>query len=140
MEWLQENEERFELCLASGVLYHMREPVKLVELISRCCDSVFFWTHYYDPEVLRPPSPLADKFDQTLVTEHGGFAHTLHRQLYGPALESGFCGGNVDHSMWMERDDIIGALRHFGYSRIEVAFDRPDHSNGPSLALLARRV
>ena len=34
----------------------------------------------------------------------------------------------------------MGALRHYGFSRIEVAFDQVDHPNGPALALLAERV
>jgi hypothetical protein len=138
VEWLRTNDDHFGLCVASGVLYHMRNPVELVELISKSCDSLFLWTHYYDENVIEG-SRHSGNFVESLVSEQGGFTHTLHRHLYGPDLDAGFCGGNAHYSMWMERADILRAVEHFGYKEVEVGFDEPDHQNGPCLALVARR-
>ena len=39
---------RFDICIASGVLYHMREPLRLLEGATRAANDVCIWTHYYD--------------------------------------------------------------------------------------------
>lgn len=139
VEWLRTAQDRFDLCVASGVLYHMRQPVELLELISEKADCIFLWTHYYDADRIPSGSPMAANFADTVEAAHDGFAHVLHRQVYGPELQTGFCGGNERFSMWMEREGVLGALEHFGFRDVEIGFDVPDHPNGPSLALLARR-
>ncbi|MDP8974896.1 MAG: class I SAM-dependent methyltransferase [Actinomycetota bacterium] len=139
VEWLRTADQAFDLCVASGVLYHIANPVELIDLVGKRSDHVFYWTHYFDAEVIGADHRLATAFGATLTAEHDGFVHTLHRRSYGASLDSGFCGGNQRFSNWLERQDLLGALRHFGYSDIDVAFDAPDHPNGPSLALVARR-
>ena len=38
--------------VASGVLYHMMNPVELIARISNIADAVYLWTHYFDRELL----------------------------------------------------------------------------------------
>ena len=38
----------FDICFASGVLYHMRNPAELIALIARATDRVLLWTHYME--------------------------------------------------------------------------------------------
>ena len=47
-QFLSSNEQHFDVVFASGVLYHMTNPVRLLFDISRSCRKVFLWTHYYD--------------------------------------------------------------------------------------------
>jgi SAM-dependent methyltransferase len=127
----------FDLCVASGVLYHMRNPVELIELLARRCRShLFLWTHYYDA------AQAADKasFSGSHSAEHQGFGHTLHRYEYQAALDwSGFCGGTAPYAHWLTRGDIVGALQHFGFDIVSTGFDTENQSPGPSFALVARR-
>ena len=48
LEYLRPCTEHFDLCLASGVLYHMVNPAELIGLIAKVSDRAIIWTHYYD--------------------------------------------------------------------------------------------
>ena len=52
-EYLRATSERFDAVVASGVLYHMRNPVELLRNIARVTDRVFIWSHYYSAEPLQ---------------------------------------------------------------------------------------
>jgi len=132
---------RFDMCLASGVLYHMQDPVELIAGLARKCKShLLLWTHYYDEGIIRNSPVLAPKFTGATTAVHEGFQHTLHRQEYQTALKwGGFCGGTAPTSNWMSREDILACLRHFGFQDLRIAFDHRDHPNGPAFAVAATR-
>jgi hypothetical protein len=141
VEYLRSERTRFDVCIASGVLYHMVNPVELLALIARTSDRVYLWTHYYDKGLIAAKPTLFAKLPSSHVAECEGFRHTLYRYEYRTALEwAGFCGGSAPFSHWLSRPDIFACLRHFGLTDIRVAFDEPDHANGPSVALVAMRT
>jgi hypothetical protein len=87
--------------------------------------------------VAQNPVPGA-KFSEALEREHAGFQHTVHRFNYGPSLDwKGFCGGGDVYSYWMEKDQIVGALRQFGFTD----FRTEQHPNihGSALLVVARK-
>ncbi len=137
--YLEEEQPRYDIVLASGVLYHMRDPVHLIDLISRAADRVYLWTHYYDSEVCGAVG--SPRFPAATETESQGFRHTLYRQEYLHLLRTdAFCGGGATFSNWLTRSDILGALRHFGFQQIETAFEQSDHYAGPAFSAVARRA
>lgn len=141
VEYLRSTEDEFDLCFASGVLYHMRDPVETLELITKVAGQLFVWTHVYDEAVVDASELLRPRFSAHKPATHGGFEHVLHRFNYEDALRlKGFCGGGARYSNWLSRDDLFGALEHFGWRIEGVGFDQPDHPHGPALALLARRA
>jgi len=138
--YLENNTEPFDLVIASGVLYHMSDPVKLLQLIANTADRVFLWSHYYDPDILQGHAELAHKFAPGTTLDHEGFRYEAAVQSYKSALKwAGFCGGRESTSRWLTRDSILRALRHFGYQKISIGFDQPDHVNGPAFAVCARK-
>ncbi|HZM69124.1 MAG TPA: class I SAM-dependent methyltransferase [Candidatus Cryosericum sp.] len=141
LEYLRREERRFDLCLASGVLYHMQDPVELIDLLSRrCAGFLLLWTHYYDPVMVRSDRRLARKFGSGREHERGGFRHTLYPYHYRDAREKpGFCGGALPTSAWMTREEILSALAHFGFADLRVGSDEPRQRNGPAFAVIARR-
>jgi hypothetical protein len=140
VEWLRTNRTRFDVCIASGVLYHMRNPAELIALAAKASDRLFIWTHYYDQAIISKNPKLAHKFSSGMPNEYAGFQHTLYRQEYKAALNwIGFCGGSEEFSHWLSRDDILACLRHFGLNDIQTNFEQPDHPNGPGFALTAVR-
>ena len=141
VEHLRSRPPRVDLVVASGVLYHMRNPVELLALCAEVTDTLFLWTHYYDAALLAKTADVDVRFPESVPSEHAGYQHTLYRQTYGVALTSAsFCGGSTTFSNWLDRDDLLGALAHVGFSYVAVAFDEKEHPNGPSLALVARRT
>jgi SAM-dependent methyltransferase len=139
LEYLRQRPAKFDACLALGVLYHMLDPVELIELIARSSDRVLMWTHYYDPEIMAHDPRFAQRFRTSTRAQRGGFAHTLYPDSYGADLaKPGFCGGSNPQRNWMSRDEIVACLAHFGLGRIEIQ-DDPGHPNAPAVTLVARR-
>lgn len=132
--------QRYDLVVASGVLYHMTEPLMLLDLICNVTDRVFLWTHYYDPEVVAAglDAPL---FGPPELQTQGGFSCIGSRRNYPDAALAwaGFNGGANRHATWLTRDGIVDYLRSRGMTRIEVGFDHATHQNGPALAIAASR-
>jgi hypothetical protein len=138
LEYLRHVDQRFDLGFACGILYHLTDPVELLWLLSRRCDALFLWTVFYDPEfVAQNPVPGA-KFSDVLQMETAGFKHTVHRFNYGPSLDwKGFCGGGDVYSYWMEKEQILGALRRFGFTDFRT--EQQPNVHGSALMLVARK-
>jgi len=138
--------DHWDLVLASGVLYHMTRPVQLLERMAAVTDRIMLWTHYYEPDLsLWHPgvrSQVGTKWrpESTETTEVAGVSVRTVPQLYAEALGwSGFCGGPETQSVWMYRQDMLDVLGALGFSNVEVAFDVPNHVNGPAYCVLATR-
>jgi hypothetical protein len=135
---LKATAEIYDIGIACGVLYHMTNPVEFIELVTKCCRSVYLWTVYYDPAFCIANPAKAQKFTAARTSQHAGYPHTLHRHEYREALEwPGFCGGPRAHCEWMERDQILGALTYFGFSRQTVRNECNPH--GHALSVVASR-
>jgi hypothetical protein len=135
--------DQFDICFASGVLYHMRRPAEMIGHAARISDRLFIWTHYFDEQLLTTRPDLAVRHPARGSASYAGFEHTLHRQEYQVSLGwQGFCGGNAPFSYWMSRDDILRCLRHFGFDKIETSFEASasEHAGGPSFAIAAVRT
>ena len=138
MAYLREGPAHVDLCLASGVLYHLRSPVELIALLARAADRLVLWTHVYDAEVIAARPDLARRFTAENQASYDGFVHTLHRFEYAESLDAeGFCGGSARYASWLSRSDLMSALEYFGWVVDAVAFDQPQHPHGPALALIA---
>lgn len=139
-EYLKTSKEKFDVCIASGVLYHMINPIELLYLLSKTTNNLFIWTHYYDDEIISKNKEIKQKFTKGISTEHNGFRCSLFKYHYYDALSwNGFCGGPELYSYWMTRNDILKCLTFFGFTKIKTQFDHVDHINGPSLAILATK-
>jgi len=131
---------RFDLCVASGVLYHMREPVVLLSQIAAQCERLFLWTHYYNKKLIDRDRNLKPRFQDVVKRTTNGYSYEMHRYDYLESLNiAGFCGGNAEFAYWLSRDDLFGALKHLGFSNIKVYDEEPEHPHGPSLNLLATK-
>jgi hypothetical protein len=142
VEYLREHQQRrFDVCVASGVLYHMENPVELLARLAKACNKhLFLWTHYYDAAEIAKRPIVAAKFTETRRADYEGMQHTLHRKEYGLTLYwGGFCGGPAPVCNWLTRDDILQSLRHFGFKELKIGFERVDHPNGPSFAVIASK-
>lgn len=132
--------ERYDLVLACGVLYHLVDPVAAIATMSKVTDQIYVWTHYYDEQKIKARAVVAHHFQGSSPAEHDGFKHTLHRQQYQSRLGNpGFMGGSEHYSHWLSHNDLLEAIRFFGFTDITIHFDEPDGAAGPNISLLARR-
>jgi len=135
LPWLETSNHKFDVIWASGVLYHMTEPLRLLRAIAAHTDRVFIWTHYF-PEGGNPHRPpfyrrrsvhFADR-------EIPHFDRLYLRPRWRPLA----CGGTAAGSCWLRHDDILFALRALGFSRTKVGFEDRQPYRG-SFALVAHR-
>jgi len=131
--YLAQTDERFDLVFCSGVLYHMQDPLALVRDMARVSDRCFIWTHYYDPQNC-PGGPR-----ERVAATRDGFAGSYFRLDYPDRDQPTFWGGNRPSSSWMPRSDILGALTHFGFDRVEVLAEEPQHPYGACFSVAAER-
>jgi len=140
ISFLKKTDAIFDLVIASGVLYHMMNPIELLELMSQVTDRIFIWTHYYDKEIITASKNLSHKFAPLEAFGYRGNIYMAAEHSYKDALNwLGFCGGAKPKSKWLCRDSIINCLQKFGFSRITIGFDDPSHPNGPAFAICAKR-
>jgi SAM-dependent methyltransferase len=139
-KFLKAGNSRFDIILASGVLYHMPDPLEVIENITRATDAVAVWTHYYDAAILVGHKTLDHKFDHTPIQrDFHGATFTVHEQRYLEALAlSGFSGGTEGTSLWLTRSSLIEAFALLQFD-VEVVLEEPKHVHGPAFAFVAKR-
>ncbi len=139
--WLENLQEPYDLIIASGVLYHMQDPLHLLELITKNSDAIYLWTHYASDAAMPMGDPRRQAFVGSVeIREWRGIKVRLYKRSYHGAWRSkSFCGGMHDLHCWMEKDDILAALHVLNFSDIHIAHDEPAHPNGPSFSIFARR-
>ena len=139
-EYLRVSTDRYDAAIASGVVYHVRNPVELIHNLARVTDRIFIWTHYFVRERLAAIPHMAHRVGASHEADYAGFRHTLNRYNYGDFLDTTrFAGGSEQYSHWLSRDDLLGALRHAGFTDITVGQEEIDHTNGPCINLVAKR-
>ena len=138
--YLEETEKTYDLAFASGVLYHMSDPVRLIDLLSRVSDRLFLWTHYFDPDLHRERRGKGSNLGRRRSYSYRGRKYDYATQAYGSSRGlKGFCGGSSNTSRWLTRDSLTQALENFGFDQVTVGWDEPEHINGPALAICARK-
>lgn len=140
VEYLRQTSESYDWVVASGVLYHMKDPLELLDLISHRTKRILLWTHYYDPHAVDSSNRLGRKFGSPELIVRNGVNIQIARYEYQDALSwSGFCGGSAEYSMWIAKDSIIDYLGALGFNEIEIGEDNKDHPNGPAILLCAHK-
>jgi hypothetical protein len=139
--WLEEDNREYDLIIGSGVLYHMQDPIKLLCLIAQRCDAFYLWTHYFDENLMPIGDPRRKPFvGDVKIEDRLGLKVRLHARSYFSAWQSkAFCGGPYDLHYWLERDDIIAVIKAMGFNDIQISHEEPQHQNGPSFSVFARR-
>lgn len=140
--WLEERPDRYDFVIASGVLYHMQDPIRFLDAIAKRTDVLFIWTHYADDEAMPPTDPRRGAFiGATETRQHLGIDVRLHPRSYlGAWKDKAFCGGMHDLHRWIERRDLLALLERLGFNDVRVWNDEPNHDYGPAFCIFARRT
>jgi SAM-dependent methyltransferase len=141
LPYLESLEQPFQLLVASGVLYHAPDPLRLLRAMARGANEIGLWTHYFDAAVMDANPGFGRLFDEQHTEQAGSRTVTLHRRNYLEALKfPGFCGGPEDTAVWMELPDLLAVLADLGFTDVVIDTDDHDHPHGPNVLLHARRV
>jgi hypothetical protein len=137
MIYLNHTQESFDIGIASGVLYHMKNPARLIHLLAERTKKVMIWTHYYDQALLKNHPHIF----QPIESDYQGFKHVLYQQRYRQNYpeflgRTNFFGGDEGFSCWMTRADILAGLEYFGFREVKIEFEDLDHLHGPCFCLV----
>jgi hypothetical protein len=54
VQWLEQTDTTYDLIVASGVLYHMREPLRLLQAMAKRTRTIYLWTVCVENDELEP--------------------------------------------------------------------------------------
>jgi len=101
--------DRFDVCLCSGILYHLPEPQNLIDRISKVAPRIFINTHFAKDGDIDKSVYLGEKeYKGKLYDE----VNTHHPQ-----------SGMQRYSVWLFKDDLIRLLHDVGYDNVRVVRD-----------------
>jgi len=141
VKWLENDSRTYDLIIASGVLYHQRDPLRFLERIAHVGRTVFLWTHYLTEQALISVDPHRSVFSLDEVVTFRGMPVRLYRCSYRDAnMDRSFCGGIYDEHRWLHRDDLLSVLTLLGFNDVKIGMDQPDHVNGPAFSIVARKL
>ncbi len=130
-----------DIIWASGVLYHSTQPLELLSAASKLTDRLFIWTHVYNPRHLS----AAGYFDQArdVQVEVDGAVATYRYRSYRHPVEPGdlpvhYEGGVETYANWITRDELLAALKCYGYATIHI-HQEGDFADMDYIGLLATR-
>ncbi|WP_204302725.1 hypothetical protein, partial [Stenotrophomonas maltophilia] len=81
--FLEDDPRHWPLVVASGVLYHAREPLRLLEKLAEKTDRLFLWTHVVDDVAMPPGDPRRALISATEERDWRGERIRLHVRPYG---------------------------------------------------------
>lgn len=140
-QWLSTAPGQYDLIVASGVLYHMQNPIELLELMAAKTNRIYLWTHHFCDDEMPPGDIRRGAFIGEPITSEwrGQNIRLWKRQYHMPFMTTEFCGGMENDHIWMDRDDIVLVLRTLGFTTVHIGHPNPDGQNGPSRSFLALR-
>jgi SAM-dependent methyltransferase len=136
VEYLRGGGAKFDLIFCSGVLYHMADPIELIELIAQATDKVFVATHYYDEDHY-PEPPRGSPRQREMHPRYPDaelFVHTRPDETGAT-----FWGGNRNRAAWLRRSEIFRQFDRVGFTHQRVFQEMPDHENGAGIIFAASR-
>lgn len=127
--------EKYDIIIASGVLYHMSDPLEFLNLLTSKSSKIFIWSHYYNKDIINKRSDSNLFHEPTNLPDSGIIAS---KRVYpSEALSwAGFSGGKDSYAYWIEKESLLKYFEDRGYN-ISVNFDQADHPNGPAIAICA---
>ena len=116
----------FDLCLASGILYHLSNPIDLLYRVGQLSSNLFVWTHYADERIPLGPT------EKIIRGNH------IYQGKYFTEGANNSVGGLEERVFWLFEQDLLAAVKDAGFSSIEI-IKKEKHANGPAITLWATK-
>ncbi len=140
LKFIDRNEARYDLAYASGVLYHLDDPVEFILKCGEFADNIFLWSLYYDENVISNHAYEKRRFGETDYRIIRGKEFAYHKRSVDPEMlkKSTYQGGIVEAASWLTLPDIETAL---GLAGFQVFKTIPDSVNSiPAINIWASKA
>ncbi len=132
LEYLRKTNQSYDLCLALGVLYHMKNPLELIQLLAKSSDRIILWTQ------------LANSKQQNewkaVELNDGDLNITGYLNDYGKGGDLGkFIGGIENYAIWMTKEKLLEALHYYGFRNITLGAEG-ENQFGDQITLVATKA
>jgi phospholipid N-methyltransferase len=128
-EVLQREEFRnadFDLCFASGVLYHMEDPLATIDLVTSAAPVVFVWSH-----VASDRAPTGEWLE---TVDRAGRSYRGRKNVY---QQTTHIGGVGRQAIWLTPESLRKAFADRGCTLQEMG--EIQNANGHAIQFLATR-
>ena len=78
-KYLEETKHNYDFILASGVLYHLKDPVDFLESILNKSNAFFVWTHFYEEGFCKR---FSEQFSEELEIKFAGKTYLASKHSY----------------------------------------------------------
>lgn len=95
---------KFDSCIASGVLYHMSEPLRTIDLLCRSAREIFIWT-----QVTSDTAPKGEWFE----IKDKDHSCRARKNIYNSEKH---WGGVDRYAIWLHPEDLTAAFIRRGFS------------------------
>jgi hypothetical protein len=148
VEYVRDCDERFDVAWASGILYHLQDPILFVECIARLAPVIYIWTHYFDTDVMRSLRNGQERHflpEVNIARRCPGRDIVLHARSYLlPQYESNvpmnWEGGPEQFTYWLTKADIFWLFELAGMRIASIEFDNTNVNGLPALGFLALKT
>jgi SAM-dependent methyltransferase len=139
--------ERFDVVWASGVLYHLQNPMHFIECVAGLAPYAYVWTHYFDASAMAALDDVQARHfvpNADVVRRYGERDVVLHARSYlipdyADNVPAYWEGGLDELTYWLEKDDIVWLFERAGMTIERIEFDDTSINGLPAFAFVARR-
>lgn len=131
-QWLDAyNGPAYDLVVASGVLYHLPNPVEVIRRLADIAPHVFVWTQCADAS--SPAGP-----EEALTHDGRGYRGRKNHLPAAKASIAGYCAGLDAYSIWLYPEDMLNAFVDAGFAHI-TNVPVPATPQGPAMMFIASK-
>lgn len=116
----------FDICLALGVLYHLRNPACAIYRIAELADKLFAWTHFATKDY--PEGKIAE-------IEYAG--HVYRGKYVGEETDS-YLAALEKESFLLLEEDVFNLVSDSGFRNIEL-IGKENNQHKPAMTFLASK-
>lgn len=148
LNFVHECRRRYDVVWASGMLYHLQDPVYFIERVADLADYIYVWTHYFDNAIIGTLSNGQERHFQPChdkVRRIDGRNILLHARSYlipdyNRDLPMYWEGGLADITYWLSKEDLFWLFKRSGMAIKSVESTNTTVNGLPAVGFLASSI